>query len=379
MRLSEYVGWLRDQALPFWLARAADAEGVFHETLTLDGTPRPAVELRLRTGMRQVYVFAHAAQLGLVERAPAIDLAERMAGRLRAFAWAPDGRPGWAARFDRRGKVTDDRRDLYDHAFALHALGNLHQATGGVRYLTWIDETLGVIDAAMLAEHGGWAENDRHEVPRRQNPHMHLFEACLALFETTGEARHLARAGEIFGLFRTSLFDAGAGVLHEFFGPAWEVSPEWGSARLDPGHMAEWTWLLRRYERPTGRPVDDLCAVLFDSALRLGRCADGFLLDEVDIDGRPLLDRRRLWPQTEYLKALIVQSVARRDPALIVEAEALLDRLFASYLAGVPAGGWRDQFSLDGRPTSLDIPASTLYHLLVPAAEILRLEHSGGL
>lgn len=376
MSLRNYVAWVRDQALPFWLPRAADAEGLFHETLAMDGTPQPEAELRLRTGMRQAYVLAHAAELGLVDRAPALDLAVRMMERLRALAWAPDGRPGWAARFDRAGAITDGRRDLYDHAFALLALGHLGRATGEARYAAWIEETLAVVDGALAAPHGGWAESDRGELPRRQNPHMHLFEASLALHETTGEARHLARAGEIFGLLRARFLDEEAGVLTEFFGPAWERSPQVRSERLDPGHMAEWTWLLRRYERAARRPVDALCGRLLDAAMRLGLTADGFLVDEADIDGRPLVDRRRLWPQTEYLKALVVQGSAGHRPELLEEAAALVGRLGKTYLAGVPAGAWRDAFTLDGRPSASAIPASTLYHLFAPVPEILRLEAS---
>ena len=374
MSLATYVDWMRDHALPFWLMQAADSDGVFHETLALDGTPEPEVELRLRTGMRQVYVFAHAAHLGLIDRAPALALAERLVAHMRGCAWAPDGRPGWVARFGRDGGVTDDRRDLYDHAFALHALASLYVATRNPLYLAWVDDTLDVVDRVLAAPHGGWAESDRHELPRRQNPHMHLFEACLALFEATGEARHLARAGEIFGLFRCRLFDQATGILGEFFAADWGRGPDSHAARLDPGHMMEWTWLLRRYERATGRPVDDLCAALFDSAVRLGLGVDGFLVDEADAGGRPLLDRRRLWPQTEYLKALIVQGTALRDPTPLRQADALVGRLFASYLTGIPQGAWRDQFSLNGQPTAANIPASTLYHLFAAAVEILRLD-----
>jgi len=375
--LEAYVDWVRNDALPFWLTRAADVDGVFYETLALDGTPQPETELRLRTGMRQAYVFAQAAHLGLIDRPPALALAERIVDHLRAVAWAPDGRLGWVARFKRDGSVTDGRRDLYDHAFTLHALANLYQATsgatGGARYLGWIDETLAVVDEVLHSPHGGWAESDRHELPRRQNPHMHLFEACLALFEATGEARYLARAGEIFGLFRARWFDQASGILGEYFNADWSRAAGATGARLEPGHMVEWVWLLRRFERASGRRVDDLCEGLFGSAMRLGRTADGFLADEADADGRPLLDRRRLWGQTEYLKALIVQSAAGGGGALLEQAEALVRRLFASYLAEVPAGGWRDQFDLAGRPTAANIPASTLYHLLVPAVEILRL------
>ena len=372
MSLAAYADWMRDEALPFWLTRAADADGLFHETLALDGTPMPDTERRLRTGMRQVYVFAHAAQLGLADRARSLDLAERMMARLRARAWAPDGRPGWVARFGRDGAVTDDRRDLYDHAFALHALAALYLATGHADHAGSIDATLDVVDRVLAAPHGGWAESDRHELPRRQNPHMHLFEASLALFEATGEARHLARAGDILELFRDRLFDGATGLLGEFFALDWSRAPGPDGGRLEPGHMAEWVWLLRRYERASAQPVDAVCATLLASAQRLGLTADGFLMDEVDAGGRPLRDRRRLWPQTEYLKALLVQHLATGEAGLLDAAEALVRRLFDSYLTDIPRGAWRDQFRLDGTSTAADIPASILYHAFAPVVEIMR-------
>lgn len=374
MSLDGYLDWLRGAALPFWLDRAADASGLFHETLTSHGEPEPG-PLRLRTGMRQVYVFAHAAQLGLSDRDRSLSLAVRMMDVLRSLAWASDGRPGWVTRFDRDGTVLDDRRDLYDHAFALLALGYLARATEAKVYRTWIEQTIEVIEL-MQAPCGGWHQNDRRELPRSQNPHMHLFEASLGLFETTREASHLARAGEIFGLLRGRFIDPDSGLLTEFFGPRWERAPAFRSERLDPGHMMEWTWLLRRYERATGHPVASLCEALFGNALRLGLDRSGFLVDEVDAQGRPLVDRRRLWPQTEYLKSLIVQAAAKTDQAcetLLAEADALVGRLLESYLAPSPAGTWCDQYDLAGRPTAATVPASTLYHLLAPAAEILRL------
>ncbi len=266
----------------------------------------------------------------------------------------------------------DFRRDLYDHAFVLHALGVLYQATNNPRYLTWIDETLAMIDYGLSASHGGWAENDRRDLPRRQNPHMHLFEASLALYETTGEARHLARAGEIFGLFRSRFFDEDTGFLREFFGPAWEISQSFDSERIYPGHMAEWAWLLRRYQRVTAWPVDRLCATLLENAIRLGRDSSGFLRDLVDLTGRPLVDRRRLWPQTEYLKALIVEGSKTNDSAMLAEADAFSERLFSTYLSNTPSGTWLDEFTVDGELSATGIPASTLYHLFAVAVEILQ-------
>jgi mannose-6-phosphate isomerase len=304
----------------------------------------------------------------------ALTRAERGLVQLRRSAWAPDGRPGWVHRLYADGSVADSRRDLYDHAFVLHALGWFERASGDDRVGAWIDETLQFIDRALAARHGGWAESDRNELPRRQNSHMHAFEAFLALYETTGSSTYLARAAELFGLFRTRFFHDDEGLLREFFGPSWETGESYGSHQLDPGHMFEWVWLLRRYARASSRPVEDLCAALFSAGVRLGLDEpSGFIADVVDASGRRLVESRRLWPQTEYLKALLVQHEAGRDPTLFQEADKLCERLFSSYLAGCAAGTWRDQFSFDGVCMTDVVPASTLYHLFAAAAEIARL------
>jgi mannose/cellobiose epimerase-like protein (N-acyl-D-glucosamine 2-epimerase family) len=374
--LERYFTWMRDESLAFWLKCGADPmSGFFWERLNFDGTPVATAELRIRTQARQIYVFAHAAYIGLAPRGPSLALSGRALARLLRSAWAPDGRPGWVHRLSSDGQVVDNRRDLYDHAFILHALGWFVRATGDDTFQRWIEETVGFMDAALAAPGGGWAESDRHELPRRQNPHMHAFEAFLALYEATSAPIYLARAGELFGLFRTRFFHDNDGLLREFYGPNWEIDEAYHSDQLDPGHMLEWVWLLRRYARASGRPVGELCTALFDSARKLGlEQSSGFIADMVDATGCRLIDSRRLWPQTEYLKALLVEYEARDSEALRQDADGLADRLLSNYLTGCAAGTWRDQFTLDGRCTTDAVPASTLYHLFAAAVEITRVK-----
>jgi mannose-6-phosphate isomerase len=372
------VDWMRKDALPFWLANGFDAEsGLPFERLHLDGTPDRATPVRLRTAFRQIYVASHAVTLGLASPEAALPLAVRAAERLRACGWNHAGAPGWVHSVALDGTILDAHRDLYDHACALLALAHLHHATGDARYASWIDETLAAVDDVLAAPYGGWAESERGEVPRRQNPHMHLFEASLALYETTGEARHLARAGELFSLFRTRFFDDDLGTLREFFGPAWERTAAYNSGRLDPGHMMEWVWLVRRYGRAAGRDVDDLARRLFEAGQRLGLDeASGFLVDEVDADGTPIGAGRRLWPQTEFLKALTVQWDRTGDTAFSTEADRLAGALFDDYLPKAKPGRWQDHFALDGSAIASHIPASSLYHLLAAVAELIQIEHT---
>jgi mannose-6-phosphate isomerase len=370
---ARYVNWLRDDVLPTWLAAGYDeSNDLFFERLLFSGDPDRDAELRIRTHMRQIYVFAQAPLLGLAPGEGFLDKAVRGLEKARASAFRTGGQPGWAARLAGDARVVDERRDLYDHAFTLHALAWLLKATDDDSYRELVAATLQAIDTLMASPHGGWTESDRHELPRRQNPHMHLLEASLALYEVSGEARHLARAGRIFELFRDHFFDREQLVLREFFGPDWRLSAEFGSDRLDPGHHMEWVWLLRRFARASGVDVDRFCGALFASGERLG-LHGGFLVDEAGPDGSPLVDSRRLWPQIEHIKANLVQYEATGEQQHADAAGSIIERLFATYLAGPGRGLWIDRFTIEGKTAVDHVPASILYHLLGPAVEILRL------
>ena len=365
--------WFGEAALPFWRTTGWDAAtGLFLERLDLDAVPDRTAGSRVRTQARQVYVYAHAYLLGLDPEGLAT--ARTALLTLRRCAWSPDGRPGWVHRLDAEGRAVDDTRDLYDHAFVLLMLAYYLRASGEGFVRPWIDATLAEIDAVFAAPHGGLAETGTGGLPRRQNPHMHLLEAMLALYDATGEARFLARAGELFGLFRTRFFDQEQGVLREFFAADWGLLDDGRSDAVEPGHLVEWVWLLRRYAASNGRPVADLCARLLDNGRRLGACGPerAFLADVTDLAGRPIGSGRRLWPQTELVKALVVEARARGDAALAERAVAVSEQIFATYLADTPSGTWRDAFDLEGRPTTDHVPASTLYHLFGVLAELQR-------
>jgi mannose-6-phosphate isomerase len=369
MSLAAYESWIERTLLPFWLPIMRLPNGLFVEKLHLDGSVDAGADLRLRTQFRQIYSLAFAAEAGLLPRAAALEAAEAGVEALAAAALAPDGRAGWAAVLDADGTVKSPRRDLYDHAFAVLGLGWLAKATGKARAWALLEETLAAIDDVLASPAGGWAESEARDLPRRQNPHMHFFEASMALYEISAEARHLARAGEIFALFRNRFFDERRGYLYEFFGPDFAVLEDGGSEAFEPGHFVEWTWLLHRYTRLTGAPVARFTRRLVAEAEAIGLEPDGFLCDAVDGAGRRTLDRRRLWTQTEYLKALLVEGQQ-------VKAEMLADRILTTYVAdGVP-GTFIDQYDLAGRPSADHVPASIVYHLLAVVPEI-RLARRG--
>lgn len=370
------VARLRDHfvntILPNWIELGYDTtHGQFLEGLDLDGLPETSGVVRVRTAARQVYVYAHAAALGLAP-AGALAKAETAFTNLRKMAWVGGFRPGYVCSFNlKTGEIVDPKLELYDHACVLLALAWLSKATGDAKYDDYINEATSAIDVTLRSPYGGWAEDDSNSLPRRQNPHMHYFEACLALWETGHGHIHSARAGELFSLFKSRFWDEEIGTLREFFGPSWEISSAYRSGRLDPGHMSEWAWLVTRYERLTGADLSQFADRLLDASLDIGgKRTNPFLVDEASFDGSALVDRRRFWPQAELLKALVVRSVGTKADAHRAAAHEFADTLMDTYLSGAPSGLWRDAFDLDGKFSASQIPGSSLYHLWTAIPEI---------
>jgi mannose-6-phosphate isomerase len=370
-RLKDYFV---ETVLPVWAETAFDADvGQFMEGLQTDGSADPSGVVRTRTAAREIYVFAQASALGVAPE-DALDKAERAFANLRATAWIGGDRPGFARTINyKTGTVVDPERDLYDTACVLLALAWLAEATGKPAYNDQIEELIAAMDITLAAPQGGWAEDSAGSIPRRQNPHMHCFESFLALWETDADPAYVARAGELYGLFRARFFHEPTDTLREFFGPTWELSESYGSGRLEPGHMAEWVWLIGRYAQFTGTDLSSLTGRILETTVRLGTDAGTpFLVDESGLDGVPAKNSRRLWPQAELIKAYITQGRATGEERYFQRAEALAAELFETYLAETPRGTWRDCFDLDGRPIATSIPASSLYHLWTAVAELVQ-------
>jgi mannose/cellobiose epimerase-like protein (N-acyl-D-glucosamine 2-epimerase family) len=364
--------WAVRQALPLWATAGFDAAtGRFRETLTLKGEPVLDAPTRLIVQARQIFSYALAARRDwYADAAAVLDSAHQ--AMVRDYH-RPDGRPGWVYSVYGDGRISDARRDLYSHAFALLAISSYVSATGRREALALADETLTFIDRDMHASSsGGYIESlPPSSGPRRQNPHMHLFEALLSLWSNTGEARYLARAGEMFGLFSSRFFRSDPGILGEYFDETLQPAAGERGTIVEPGHHSEWVWLLRWFERETNRSVQPYVDALYAHAARHGYDKAGLMVDEVLIDGTHRLPSHRTWPMTEALKANVAEAVAGRPGAADKAAEVatLLHRCF---LASGHSGGWMDRLDARGAPAAENMPASTLYHVLCAVDELDR-------
>jgi len=369
---TDVVGTLKslmiDHSLPLWCSQGWDSSrGGFVERLDSEGKADDLAPRRVRVQARQIYCFAKAAHIDWYPQGR--DIAMKGLEYLLVKAKSPDGQPGFVHLLNPDGSVLSGLRDAYDHAFVLLALSCAYRLERDPQIRSEIDSLLGFLDTHLRSSHGGILEGVPPALPRRQNPQMHLFEAMIAAHDATLDSIFQERAGDLFRLFVTKLYDERRQVLGEYFEDDWSIIEP---LVVEPGHQAEWVWLLKEFERITGCPTGRYRSQLLSSALRYRDPTTGLLFDEGDSDGNVRKFTRRLWPQTEIAKAWLAQAEAG-EPGADHEALNALDRLHQHYLQHRVLGGWYDQFDRDNRSLVDTIPASSFYHIICAIAEAERV------
>lgn len=348
--------WCVEQALPTWAARAQLSNGSWVEHLKLDGQPDLQAERRWRVLARQVYVYAKATSMGWYDGA---EIAETTYQKMQEI--------GPVHRVDMAGNVTNDMRDLYDHAFYVLAASSLYNLTKKTKYLNDAESLLSWIDDDLTHSTGGWKETNtsKESDDRRQNPHMHLLEASLFLHGVTNDAKHLKYAKQVFALFKKHIFDAG--TISEFFDADWTLTSGDMGQTAEPGHGMEWVWLLGQYGAATGEDVSVYQRELYQTAQH---DRGWFLNDEETKSGDVRRETKRLWVQTEVIKAHLAMAESGVSGARDMAA-ATIEALFPTYLTA--DGLWNDQINACGVNIAKTIPVSTFYHILCMAAEAERI------
>ncbi len=353
--------WLFEKALPFWIENGLDrSNGGAFEAVDFQGNPLIDMPKRLRVQARQTYVLSHAYLLGYE---PAIDVLNIPLDFMLRHGRRDDG--GFGHVLSPKGELIDTQADTYDHAFVLFSLAWAYKATGDKAILKVAEQVMDYLQSTLRHSGLGFKESmPTRQVYRRANPHMHLLEASMAWMKLHRHERMAELAREIVGLFK-SHFCVG-GLLREFFNE--DLSPLPQSARdidlaVEPGHLIEWTYLLRHYAALTGDSIE-AGATMEAFADKYGiNPLTGLVMDHVHPDGRLMNEpTSRLWPQTEYIR-LKLQSGTSQD---LDAALSMLERLEENYLFfdGQSTGYWRDQLSADGQNLLDRAPASSFYHIL---------------
>lgn len=361
--------WIKNDAIPLWLARGLDLKTQAHyERLLPSGAADLESNTRVRVQARQAFFFTLAAHRGWCEQGQKV--AQNLLGFVQTHAAHLSAGGGYTHLMDKNFEVVDSKQDIYDHAFFILANAWSYRAFGDKAALAEAEKLVAHLDARFGSMCGGWIEGDYDYPCRRQNPHMHLFEAFLALYDATGDAKWLARVGELFSLFQTRFFDEKQQVLFEFFQNDWQRCADAKGDVVEPGHMMEWVWLLDWYCRRSGRPVSQYTQVLFEKGIAIGMDKSGLLFDAVAPDGRVIDRNKRCWGITELIKASLVQ-IREGNPAAEAIAIKAVNDLFDYYLCASTPGSYVDQRGAEDEVVVDVAPASTLYHLIVAAVELI--------
>lgn len=361
------VNWMQQDALPLWTTQALiPGVGASYETLYASGKPNLAANMRVRVQARQIFSFARAYQMGWLPHAQ--PLTRQLEAFIAHYGVTQCRSDGYVHLLSSQFQIVDAKRDLYDHAFYMLAYGALFAAFGDKSARRKARKIADWMNKEWRHPLGGWIEGDYPAPYRRQNPHMHLFETFLFLYNASQNDFWLNQAHQVYALFTRHFFNPQTAVVQEYFQDDWALAPGDAGQVVEPGHMFEWVWLLRQYQKTTGIDTSTYANALFAKGLSIGLTPEGLIYDAVTADGSPLHTSKRLWPLTELIKAGLAQA-AVGDPAGEAIAQNAINTLFKYYLHGPCAGIYVDK--LDGNNAVVDAsaPASTLYHLMVASVE----------
>lgn len=364
--------WLSERALPLWTSAGWDEQtGTFVEALSPEGKPLD-VPRRAMVQARQIYSVRTGAELGCLPRERALELSRRAAAAMIERWSLPSG--AFLKSIDAANKPADATPDLYTQAFAMFGLAQAQTLAPDLSHERRALAVLDYLERDRRATAGGFTELEKGRPVLRSNPHMHLYEACLAWMEAGGGPRWRALADELASLCLERFVDARNGALAEVYTDGW--APERGPEGFffEPGHHFEWAWLMLRHESLSGRDLSGPARALALRAESCGLLADGFVVDEVWCGGAIKKRSSRFWPQGERVKALLRLAAADSPgkPSPLDAADQALGVLF-QYLDQPAPGLWSDQRGEDGSFASGPARASALYHIIGALGDYARL------
>jgi mannose/cellobiose epimerase-like protein (N-acyl-D-glucosamine 2-epimerase family) len=370
----DWARWFAGPFLDDWLARVRDTAGGFFDALDGAGNPIAKAPKTLLAQSRALFTLSHLAQLSgsaaLTEAAQAqahFVARFRVASGLYRRALDPDGAP--------TGDPADAIARSYDQTFVLLALVTFARLSPNpMAEELWqaIVAQLTDPETKLLQEDDSLGDPARHDPRHRaQNPHMHLYEACLQAFEMSSRPEWLARAQDLRALALGHFLDPESGTVTEFLTRDLAPLPGAAGERREVGHQWEWAWLLLREVELSGDPsLRETAARMLDFARRHGFASSGpmagAVFDAVATDGTVLEPTFLLWPQTEAIKALCALHMAGQADAG-EQAQALLCLMFMRWFDGRPT--FVNQLDCNGATIWPQALTRLVYHVSLALSE----------
>ncbi|SFR44377.1 AGE family epimerase/isomerase [Litoreibacter janthinus] len=369
---TDWSRWFWQVFLKDWLVRVQDGQyGVF-DALDDTGAPDIAAGKSVLAQARTLFTLSHIALLfGDPE---IVSAARRQVAFLDTFRnvrglyrnrTQRDGTP--------TGKDEDDVARSYDQTFVILGLVTWNNLSPSDEVSRLIDDCWSAIQTHLTDPDTGLLLNDdTGEISNpAQNPHMHLYEACLQANRMTGDALWLTRAAELRGLGLQYFMDQSSGSIAEFLTPDLSPLPGADGHRREVGHQCEWAWLLLEEADLASTPALAATAMrLSDFADSHGFAQDGILKGAayyaVSDEGKVAENSFLLWPQTEAIKLLAHRYMAG-DQIAGDRARAMLCLMFERWFSGRPS--YINQLGSDGQVLWPAALTRLMYHVVLAMTE----------
>jgi len=368
---------------PKWYDAFADHSlGGYFERLNRNFKPLQTGQRRLVSQCRQLSIYSHLS----AQKSSYFKQIKDHFDFIVEYYHDPKTGHWWFA-LDDNVAVKDRYSDLYGICFVIFSFSHYYRATKDERAKDLALQTLHFVNKAFrlpglpgLAEAVGAADGQPLSKMRRQNPHMHLLEACLFAHETWGGTEYLAMADDMVGLFYDYFFDRDHSTVCEFFTDDLKPHPVEGR-KIEPGHAFEWVWLLKKHAKAHDRPDkhDESALQLLQWANRYGWDEKyGGIYDVLDPSGAVITETKRIWPFCEALKANTLMLNDYGDRQWIKDRVAEMVTVFNDKFMD-DRGFWTEWLTRDLRSVTDYMPATTPYHVyfgIMETADIL--EARGG-
>ena len=358
--------FLFDGLLKNWSLYGINIEqGFSYESMTHDWANNPVGRIRLLTQCRQLYTFSHACQL---KNAPEWQaLLTPLFDFIVQHYYLEDR---WIFSLCDDLSVKDTQSDAYALAFVLLAFSHYYKVTKDDRALTLMKKTHLFLLDNMQAQSGGFYESypvDKAHI-RRQNPHMHLLEGYVAAFQITQDEDYKKAIHSLLSLAIKHFYHKETKTLREFFSPNWQLEEKTGH-QVEPGHHFEWVWLL--YQANSILPnsdYTDLAQALWQTATKHGLAENGGIYNQIDGNTYLPIDKeKRIWPITEYLKAITVMPIGREEK--VHRINSALSFMQEFYF--LPNGRWNEYLNDDNTAKDFPLPGTSSYHIFLGLTEVI--------
>ena len=370
--LAEVQNHLRDELLPFWLARGVDTQfGGFLTYFDRSGKPTGETLKTLVCQTRMIFTYSSAHRAGFGD-GRFLERAQQGVEFLLDRFW-DDRHGGWYWTTEQDGTPANESKIAYGQSFAMYALSEYGMASGDLRGMEWAVRTFEVFQALAADNlHGGYFEFFEADWTKKQpgvhggdrksfDVHMHLMEAFTNLYEATGAAIYHDKTSEIVGL----LFDH---VLHPEFGTGVaQFSPDWTPQRailfknvwgvdrdvedsegrpLDNtsfGHNVEFAWLLHHTIKILGLDAGAYIPAmkkLYDHCVEFGiDWEGGGVFCEGPHQGPARERNKEFWQQAESMVGLLDAYLLFEEPRYL-EAYENVHRFVMDHMINHEVGEW---------------------------------------